>query len=136
MLLSPDNKEINLQVYTPIAKILGGVAVVAALVFLVVEARETQEINARAVQEGIESLDEAERDQYMTRRIALWDEFESAYFARKQGVLADSEWSRFNDLMCQYFALEPEAWEGITAREGIAYSLTAEFRLYTEISCS
>ena len=125
----------NLQEYTLIAKMMGGVAVIVTLIFLVVETRETAEMNVRVAQEGIESLGAIELYQYMTKRMALWGVYENAYFARQRGVLGDSEWSRLYGQICRNFMIESEVWEGITARGGVAHSLTPEFRLYTEISC-
>ena len=125
----------NSQDFSLIAKALGGIVVIASLAFLVVEARETSEADVRVAQEGIRSLSEAELHQYMTRRIALWGGFENAYFEHRRGVLEDAEWSRFYVQICKRFILEPEAWEGITHRGGVASSLTPEFRLYTENSC-
>ena len=121
--------------YALIAKTLGVVAAFASLSFLVVEAIETSETNARVGQEGMASLSEAELHQYMTTRVTLWNGFEDAYFEHQRGVLGNTDWSRFYVQICKHFVLETEAWEGITYRGGVASKLTPEFRLYTEDSC-
>lgn len=123
------------QRYTLLAKMSMVIAAIASLTFLVAEARETTETNQKVAEEGIGSLNEAELNKFMTRRIVLWSGFENAYFEHKRGVLGDTDWSRFYIQICKHFILEPDAWEGITHRKGIARSLTPEFRLYAEISC-
>jgi len=123
------------QDYALLAKMFGVVAAVASLLFLVIEAIETSETNARVIQEGIASLNEAELHQYMTTRISLWNGFENAYFEHQKGVLEDTDWSRFYVQICKYFIIETETWEGISYRGGVASTLTPEFRLYTENSC-
>jgi hypothetical protein len=114
---------------------MAALVVLVMILFLVYETRETEEINVRVAQQGIESLNEIERTQYMTRRMEQWSAYETAYYARQQGVLEDSEWFRVFGQICQNCAVESEAWEGITARGGVARSLTPEFRLYTEVAC-
>lgn len=112
-----------------IAEIVGGVAVIVTLIFLVIETREntnaihaqmyqtlmselnerresvasspeTAELRILVAEGGFESLEPVQQVQFINSRAALWGVYESAYFARERGVLGDSEWSRFSSSIC------------------------------------
>ena len=80
--------------YVSIVKAQVVVAAIASLSFLVVEAIETSETNARVNREGISSLNEAELHQYIRTRVSLWTGFENAYFEHQRGVLGNTEYSK------------------------------------------
>jgi hypothetical protein len=122
----------KLQEYALIAEIVGGLAVMITLVFLVIETQkntnaiqaqmyqnliselnelresaasspDAAELGVLVAQNGIESLTPVQQEQFRSRRTALWGVYESAYFARERDVLGDSEWSRFSSLICRNY---------------------------------
>ena len=114
---------------------LVGFAVAASFVFLFTEARVYSELNKRVVHEGIKSLNTDELGFYMAKRKSHWSVYESAYYSSQRGVFDKSEWSKMFSSMCREFLLESDIWEGISYGEGLAHSLSPEFRLYVEYSC-
>ena len=76
-------------------------------------------------------LDLTERQQFVLFYSSLWSIYESAYFARNYGTLGESEWSRFELMMCQQF--------GLSTAQGMwpmmDRILSPEFRTYTEENC-
>ena len=69
-------------------------------------------------------LTDTERRQIEFVFDAMWGMSENAYFARKHGVLGDSEWSRFERVICEN--RETVDW---TIQERL---LTDEFKLYLQ----
>ena len=58
---------------------------------------------------------------------ALWGIYENAYYSWRRGIMGDSEWSRFERLICQRRDRE--------FARGITNLLTAEFIEYAESRC-
>jgi hypothetical protein len=78
-------------------------------------------------------LDRTEGQQLSFVLGSLWSIYESAYFAQSYGTLGESEWSRFEQMMCgQYeYALAQEgAWE-----TELRNLLSAEFGDFVEERC-
>lgn len=130
--------KLNLQEYALAAEVLGGLAVVATLVFLVVETREnTNAIQAQTYQlltaelnegrriavspdvavitqkirdSGLDSLSELEWNKAMILKEATWGVYESAYYAEERGILGIDEWLRFENAICRNFRLDFLFW--------------------------
>ncbi len=62
--------------------------------------------------EGWDSLTEVEKRQFRSSRLIIWGVYESAYFANKSGVLGTSEWSRFDERLCDLFQRSAAGWAG------------------------
>ena len=139
------------------------VAVLVTLVFLILEVREnTAAIRTESFGESINKLNEwrlnlagnrelaqmfadfndgavmeldrAERQQFGLVMTSLWSIYETAYFAQSYGTLGESEWSRFERVLCsQYesaFAFKKGLWD-----TEVQMILSPEFRLFVEEQC-
>ena len=131
----------KLQSLAQIAEILGGIAVLVSLVFLIMEIQENtavskaatyQQLTGQALElmlegsrnpelssairkfsvEGIESLGEEDAFRYFLWSRAGWRHFENAYFQHQHGVLGDNEWRTYLLQTCANYRLEgAEFWE-------------------------
>jgi hypothetical protein len=79
----------------------------------------------------LRDLDQTERQQFSFIIGSLWSIYETAYFANGYGTLGDSEWSRFEQIMCRQYtlAVSQAGWDML----GIL--LSPEFVQYTEVQC-
>jgi len=121
--------KLKLQDYSNIADIVAGVAIVITLIFLIIEVRENTEITrAGAYERNMQSLNDVrvvlandprmaanylavDRGEWATLppddnlRIRAWFEmlfgvYEKTYFAKKYGLIGESEWGRFQRQVC------------------------------------
>ena len=128
----------RLQQWALAAEIIGGIAVVVTLIFLVLETREntnaiqaqtyqslTSELNivrrnmakpvmadmmVRLATSGLEEISESEQFIYVMSTGAKWGVYESAFYAHERGILGESEWTRFLDAICRNYALDHVVW--------------------------
>ena len=157
-------KKLNLSEMALAAEILGGVAVVVTLVFLVLATREntnaiqaqmyqalTAELNAIRLAyttsdvadnyvllptEGIQALSDGERSRLQFVAEAKWGVYESAFFSRNRGVLGVDEWARFEDAICRNFVIDKPMWEPEDTQWGsLSRNITPTFREYVESAC-
>jgi hypothetical protein len=139
------------------------VAVLVTLVFLILEVREnTAAIRTESYGESINrlnewrlnlavnkelaqmfadfndgavmELDRAERQQFGMVMTSLWSVYESAYFAQSYGTLGESEWSRFEQVMCSQYERAVAHKDGLWDRE-VQRILSPEFRYFVEEQC-
>ncbi len=131
-------KKIQLQEWALSAEVLGGIAIVITLIFLVLETRATTNaIQAQTYQSLTSELNEIRREKSKSQYIeaylkythsslsetsdaqkfllintseALWGIYESAFFSRERGVLGDYEWLRFSAAICRNYAIELGIW--------------------------
>jgi len=141
---------------------LSVVAVLVTLVFLILEVREnTAAIRTESYGESINRLNEwrleLASNSELTRMFAafndgeefdldrtqnqqlnfvlgsLWSIYESAYFAYSYGTLGESEWSRFEPMMCGQYSVavaRGNFW-GI----GLTELISAEFKVFVQEQC-
>lgn len=157
-------KKLSLAEWALAAEIIGGVAVVITLVFLVVATREntnavraqtyqglTSELNeiraAYATSEmadlflvssaqGLDALSVTDRIRLQLNAEAKWGVFENAFFSRDRGVLGEDEWARFERAICRSFEFDKAIWESEDTQLGsISNNITPRFRDYVESSC-
>ena len=128
----------RLQTWALAAEIIGGIAVVVTLIFLVLETREntnaiqtqtyqslTSELNivrrtmatpvmadmmVTLATSGLDALSENEQFIYVMSTGAKWGVYESAFYAHERGVLGESEWLRFMAAICRNYALDHVVW--------------------------
>ena len=157
-----DNKE--LQKWALIAEIVGGLAVVVTLIFLVFEVRANSNlIRANAFDQNMQSLLDWRMDLISTNEglemaaerwslgdidnarrnltfQTLWNLYEKAYYAHEYELIGDAEWERFDYNICENYRVEVRDlnWNvGIIGTEetGLAQRLTSEFVQYVESMC-
>jgi hypothetical protein len=157
-------EKLNLSELALAAEVLGGVAVVVTLVFLVLATREntnaiqaqtyqalTSELNAlrftsatsemsdifvRISTEGIDALSNAERMRLQFSAEAKWGVYENAFFSRNRGVLGEDEWSRFASAICRNFTIDQWLWGSNDTQWGsLSRNVTPAFRDYVESAC-
>ena len=144
-------KKLELQQWALLAEVIGGIAVVISIIFLVLETREntnaiqaqtyqnlTEQLNnARytAMQEDIATLrfkllnggykDLSDKERWLLRMMAeaKWGIYESAYYAYERGILGDDEWQRFENAICRNYATDHQYWD--PELYGMAYSAFA-----------
>lgn len=143
-----------------IGEALSVVVVLVTLIFLILEVREnTAAIRTESYGESITRLNDwrlqiasdeklvkmfaefnagilpdlnlTERQQLIFVIGSLWSIYESSYFARSYGTLGESEWIRFEQMMCIQFErlTEQNSWSSLDR------ILSPEFRSYTEDQC-
>jgi len=148
------------------AEVLGGAAVVITLVFLVLETREnTRAVQAQSylaltselnrVRENLfdaeiaglfadairdQSIPDSPADALVVRQIfeSVFAIYESAYYAKRKGVLDESEWSRFDQAICRNMRNSAMYWgpnESAVLGQGIRGVLTESFANYAENKC-
>jgi hypothetical protein len=126
----------DLKGWAHIAEIIASLAVVVSVFFIVFELRSntnaiqaqtyqaiTAELNdwrefglmdpkaaARFVRSDLVNASVEEKQIWRTRRLILWANYESAYFARERGILGDEEWIRFETAICRAYAADSFAW--------------------------
>lgn len=131
-------KKIELQEWALAAEIIGGIAVLVTLIFLVLETRENTnaiqaqtyqsltaelnehrrstispeivEIRLKYIDSGLGSLSENKRYKLMVLSEAKWGIYESAYYARERGILGEAEWFRFDNAICRNLKLDRTLW--------------------------
>jgi len=157
-------KKLNLSEMALVAEVLGGVAVVVTLVFLVVATRDnTNAIQAQTYQaliselnairlaystsdvadnyvllstQGIQALSSAARARMQFVAEAKWGVYESAFFSRNRRVLGEDEWARFENAICRNFAVDKPMWEPDDTQWGsLSRNITPTFREYVERVC-
>jgi len=151
----------KLEKWALIAEIIGGIAVVVTLVFLVVGIRDNTSITRAAVYGGlVDSINELESrrlgDAEVTR---LWRTFrerqtngisevernqlglyvqimarnlEKAYWSNKYGVIGDAEWERFRTGICGIYGDAQAADLRVFDSGG----LSSDFREFARETCS
>lgn len=145
-----------------IAEIIGGVAIVVTLIFLVLEIRSnTKSTQSQAYQDLIFELNDTRRDFFLEKISTIldknrsgaeltdsdlfnlaqslqikWAVYETAYFAYSFGTLNQSGWSRFQEAICRNINYEMDKllWD-IDRLFAIKNSLNSEFAAYAEESC-
>lgn len=150
----------RLQKWALIAEIVGGLAVIITLVFLIFEIREnsavirsssygqyTELLNDwrlegssnpeiarlwRIYADGnLNSLNEVESQQLQFFATSLWGIYEASYFAYEYGVLGVSEWDRLKTVACsQYRVAQPHDFW-----QRLKRFITPEFAAYIETDC-
>jgi len=130
----------KLSEWASIAEIISGVAIVLTIGFLVFELKQnTNEIQAATHQEMINQLnnwrmtlagnpelsdnfetlwqggdwDEIPKEQRTRLNYfmnPLWGMYENAYFGRQRGIIGDSEWSRWEKVVCQLHHMDQGMW--------------------------
>jgi len=157
-------KKLNLSEMALAADVLGGVAVVVTLVFLVLATREnTNAIQAQTYQaltselntirlayttssvadsyvllstQGIQALSDGDRSRMQFVAEAKWGVYESAFFSRNRRVLGEVEWARFESAICRNFAVDKSMWEPEDTQWGsLSHNITPTFREYVERTC-
>ena len=160
-----EEKRLWLQQWALAAEILGGLAVVITLVFLILETREnTNAIQVQTYQalsaelnnvrqhitseditnllyklrsEGMSSLTDEERYRILTSLHGIWQVYESAYYAKQRNVLGDEEWTRFEIGICRNLNSDFEIWNPPQVGTGsIVSNITPAFREYIENLCA
>lgn len=155
----------RLQKWALFAEIIGGLAVVVTLVFLIYETREnTNAIQAQTYQsltaelnrtretailsdlnslqmrrstEGVGSLTPSEIRKVRFLAQSVWGVYESAYYAQIRGILGEQEWSRFSIAICRNYVGDADIWIATedNQQNGISSNITPVFRSYVEDSC-
>jgi len=148
-------QSINLQKWALAAEIIGGIAVVVSLIFLIMETREntnavkaqtyqilTSELNEirRELTEpnfaelvtkvrngGIDSLNETERYRMIINSQSTFAVYESAYYSYQRGTLGEDEWERYFTATCR--TRDGREWGPI------ATNLSVAFRDYVDSEC-
>jgi hypothetical protein len=136
--------KIELQRWALAADVFGGIAVVATLIFLVLETREnTNAIQAQTYQSltselnehrresagaemavifkkyedtGLDSLSGLEKYRIMMNTEAKWGVYESSFYAQERDVLGADEWVRFEIAICRNFKFDESLW--VTQAQG------------------
>ena len=136
----------QLQKWARLAEVVGAVAVVVTLVFLIVETSEntnaiqsqtyqalTAELNRsrsqfaepeeaemfiKLISGDIDDFSEVEYFRIVNLYGAIWGTYESAYYALQRGVLGQKEWERFEQALCRNLPATAPVWE--IARFGVA----------------
>ena len=148
--------------FRDIGEVLSIIAVLITLVFLILEVREnTAAIRTESYGESINrlnewrldlasnrelsqmfadfndrevmDLDRAERQQLSFIMGSLWSIYETAYFARSYGTLGESEWLRFEGMMCRQYEIavaQEQFWD-----RGLQILLSPDFKLFVEEQC-
>jgi hypothetical protein len=155
------NKE-ALQKWALGSEIVGAVAVVATLVFLIIETRENtetirsqtylqltaelneqrrylvnDEINALmyvVLTDGIDALEAPDQFRVINLWQATWAVYESGFYSFQRGTLGEDEWHRYLIAICRTKFALPTLWE---REEGasISGSITPAFKQYVDSSC-
>jgi len=157
-------KKFNLSEMALAAEVLGGVAVVVTLVFLVLATREntnaiqaqtynalTSELNAIRLAyttsdvadsyvllstQGIQALSDGNRARMQFVAEAKWGVYENAFFSRDRGVLGEDEWTRFESALCRNLVIDKPMWEPEDTQWGsLSRNITPTFREYVERAC-
>lgn len=128
----------KLQEWALVAEVLGGIAIVITLIFLVLETRATtnaiqtqtyqtltaelndirieksKTVNMEAylayAQTSFTELSEQQQFRLIVIAEALWGIYESAYYAQNRGVLGGDEWYRFEAAICRNFKVDKPLW--------------------------
>jgi len=157
-----EDKRLWLQQWALAAEIIGGLAVVVSLIFLILETREnTNAIQAQTYQDlsaelnnvrqqmtseditillfklrddGLSSLTEVERYRIVTSIHGIWQVYESAYYAKQRNILGDEEWTRFEIGICRNLNSDFEVWA--PPQGGIVSNITPAFREHVEYLCA
>lgn len=151
----------NLKKAALLSEIIGGLAVVVTLIFLVFEIRNnTNSIQSQAYQNLIFELNDTRRDYFLDdisqiiqkRRTQAelsedeqfkiaqanqikWSVYETAYFAYKLGTLGSDGWSRFEIAICRNYEIDKDLWS-IDRVYAISTALNIEFAAYVEELCT
>lgn len=150
----------RLSDWANIAQIASGLAVVVTLVLLIVSLRENTDVTRAAMyQQSTDSLIDFRRDVMNDPKLAeLYNAFlndqvesvegvdrvrltqlvlnifqisENAFFTRRYGLLGNAEWSRFEQSICDYYALSRSA--GLAG--SVQRVMTRDFMGYITQSC-
>ncbi len=135
--------KIELQKWALIAEVLGGLAVVITLIFLVLETRAntnaiqtqtyhalTSELNVvrqqlaseeiadfytQYAESGLETLSKRGAFSLLMLAEAKWGVYETAFYAREREVLGADEWVRYEIAICRNYAVDLGMWGSNTA---------------------
>ena len=151
----------KLSDWASIAEIISGVAVVVTLIFLIIGIRENTAISRAAMfdstlqglaefrshvinnQEvadlwlayqslGYDDLDQASQFRVSQLATLALENQQRAYYARKYGVLGESEWSRFGTQICRQY---PRVASSRALTAYIQVVLTEEFWNFIKATC-
>ena len=158
-------QEKQLQKLALSAEIVSAIAVVATILFLVLETRnnttaihvqthltlteqlndwrsessapEATQIRVKLQNEGRSSLTDEEFSTHLTLRLSLWALYESIFFARLSGGLDDNGWERFSANICTNFNRDVSngLWNPESTNFAVGRSLTRDFRAYIQDNC-
>ena len=131
-------KTTKLQKWALVAEVLGGIAIVITLVFLVLETRAntnaiqvqtyqslTAELNALRFEKtktynigaylaytkgSFKELTDQQKYRLIIVTEAIWGIYESAFYANERGVLGEDEWGRFEAAICRNYAVDKMLW--------------------------
>ena len=154
----------RLAYLTQLAEIAASFAVLATLIFLVLEVRQnTETTRATSYDRSMEALNEwrltlagdsglarmyesytvnpegrslDHRDFRLQLLInTLWGIYENAYFLNERGLLGETEWSRFERQICAEYERSVRSGRW-DATPGARYLLTDQFASYAVASCT
>jgi hypothetical protein len=147
------------------AEIISAIAVVATILFLVLETRnnttaiyvqthlalteqlnhwrsesstpEATRIRVKIKNEGRTSLTDEEFSTHLTLRLSLWALYESIFFARISGGLDDNGWERFSANICTNLVrdMNDGIWDPESTSFAVGRTLTQDFRAYIQDNC-
>ncbi len=147
-------KKKRLQVWALMAEIVSGIAVVATLIFLIIEVRNNSELvqastferntqsmidyrasnvaNDRSLEEMTEywEMDSPEQLRRSLLVLNLWGLYEKAYFSQQYGLFGSSEWQRYTTSICRNLHYNVEQW-----KSEVAPYLIDEFHQYVLDEC-
>jgi len=144
-----------------IGEFVSMIAIVATLLFLIVEVRENTaairtasysdsitRLNDWRMQQALSpelsllyanylsgmplALDQAERQQLLFVLATQWTIYDTAYFAQEYGTLGQAEWARFQNLTCPQYAL----MNNQQLWEAIGNLISPEFKSFVESQCN
>ena len=136
-------KTIKLQEWALFAEVLGGIAIVITLIFLVLETRaNTNAIQVQTYQSLTAELNTVRFENMKTQNMvalfqytkkpfneltdhqkyrlimiteATWGIYESAFYANERNVLGENEWGRFEAAICRNYHVDKTLWYPETA---------------------
>lgn len=140
----------RLSDWANIAQITSGFAVLVTLVLLILSLRENTDVTRAAMyQLSTDSLNQFRRDIMNDPTMAqLYDDFlndragsiegvervrlsENAFFTRRYGLLGSAEWGRFEQSICDYYALSRSA----NLAPAVQRVMTRDFMEHIATSC-
>jgi hypothetical protein len=155
--------EDSLQKWALGAEIVGAIAVVITLIFLILETKEntdairaqtyhqlTAELNEQrryslepelsqllyqAATEGIDTLNAPQQIQVIQLHQGSWAVYESAFYSFKRGTLGDDEWDRYFRSICRNRLNQAEFWERESG-PSLSSNISETFRFFVDTSCT
>ena len=154
--------KIQFSHWVGIAEIVSSIAVVVTLILLISTVREGTDLTRATMYEsninslmewrteivrdrdvarlldayttnGFDSLDSIDRTRTIQLVANVFNVYEKAYFARGYGVLGESEWSRFQGVICTHYV---RTMQNETLSSVMLSVMTEEFMSYLSSNCS